>query len=111
MTQNNSEQFDPILYIDELIGEMGMQNEDPEKLSALKQAMLEALMFQILQAAKENIEPEVIDIVLEEMKFVKDPIVIMQELVQSSPSAQNAILAALNSFTENTLEAFNKLKV
>ena len=110
MTQNTIEQFDPHAYIDDLIGEMGMQNEDAEKLSKLKEAMMEALCRQIFHAAAENIEDEVIDVVLEELKDETDVEYILREIVQTSPSAQLAMLAALDEFKEQTLEAFNKLK-
>jgi hypothetical protein len=111
MTQNNSDHFDPYIFIDELIGKMGMQNEDKKKLFALKEAMLEALATHLFRTAQDNIEPEVIDAVLEDMKDEQDPLFIIQELVQASPGAQIAMLKALDVFTENTLEAFNKLKV
>jgi len=111
MPENNSDQFNPYQFIDELIVKMGMQNEDPVKLAGLKKAMFEALTRQLFQAAQDNIEPEVVDMVMEDLKDVDDPLIIIQELVQTSPAAQLAMLDALDIFTENTLEAFSKLKV
>lgn len=111
MTQNNSDQFNAFVFIDELIAEMKMQNEDPIKLMGLKNAMFEALMRQLMQAAQDNIEPEVIDMVTEDLKDESDPVVIIQELIQTSPMAQIAMLETLDEFKANTLEAFNHLKV
>ncbi|MFH0837732.1 MAG: hypothetical protein V1880_00495 [Patescibacteria group bacterium] len=111
MTKTETENFDMNAYLDELIEEMGMQDEDRLKLAGLKQAMIEALTRQIFQAAAENIEPEVIDMVMEELKDEEDPGFIIQELLQTSPGAQVAMLEALDEFKKTTLEAFNKLKI
>jgi hypothetical protein len=111
MSNNNSDQFDPYVFIDELIVEMGMQNADPVKLTKLKSSMFDALARQLFPAAQDHIEPEIVDMVLEDLKDEEDPLFIIQELVQTSPSCQLAMLAALDIFRENTLEAFNKLKV
>ncbi len=108
--KNMDEQFDPLVYIDELIEEMGMQTEDPVRLEELKKAMLEALMRQLFQAAEENVEPETMDMVMEELKDEEDPAYILHEMIQTSPGAQVAMLLALDEFRENTLEAHNKLK-
>ena len=111
MPNNNSDQFDPYAFIDELITEMGMRNADPVKLSKLKASMFDALARQLFQAAQDNIEPEIVDMVLEELKDEEDPLFIITELVQTSPSCQLALLAALDVFREQTLDAFSKLKV
>jgi hypothetical protein len=108
--ENNTEQFDPYVLIDELIEEMGIQNEDPVKLAGLKEAMFEALGHQLFNAAAENIEDEVIDAVMDDLKDEKDAGFILRELMQASPGAQLAMLGAVKEFKENTLEAFNKLK-
>ena len=109
--KDTDEQFDPFVYVDELVEEMGMQNEDPERLEGLKKAMLEALMRQLFQAAEDNIEPETMDMVMEDLKDVEDPGFILREMIQTSPGAQVAMLLALDEFRENTLEAYNRLKV
>lgn len=111
MPNNNSDHFDPNVFIDELIEEMGMQNEDRDKLAKLKKAMLDSLILQLLQAAQDSIEPEVIDMVLEELQDETDSLLITQKLAQASPSVQLALLEALDTFREDTLEAFNILKV
>lgn len=110
MPKTNDEQFDPYAYIDELIEEMGMQDEDAGKLASLRKAMFEALSRQLFSAAAENLEPEVIDVVMEDLKDEEDAGFILRELMLTSPGAQLAMLAALTEFREQTLEAFNKLK-
>jgi hypothetical protein len=104
------EHFDAITFLNELIEEMGMANEDPKELTLLKEQMAEALHNTIFQAASDAIEPEVIDMVMEELKDEKDPWIIVTELIKTSPSAQLAMLEALDRFRENTLEAYNQLK-
>ncbi|MBU0706530.1 hypothetical protein KJ657_02660 [Patescibacteria group bacterium] len=111
MPETNIEQFDPGVYLDDLIREMGMQDEDRVKLAGLKQAMFEALSRQLFQAAEDNIEPEVIDVIMEELADEEDPGYILRELMRSSPGVQIAMVMALDEFRENTLEAFNKLKI
>lgn len=111
MPKTDTDHFDAFDFIDGLIEEMGMQNEDPIKLQTLKQAMFEALTRHLLQAAQDNIEPEVVDFVLEELKDEPNPAVLVQTLIQTSPMAQIAMLAALEEFRANTLEAYNYLKV
>lgn len=110
MAKTETENFNMNVYIDELIEEMGMQNEDKAKLTKLKEGMFKALNRELFEAAAESIEPEVIDMVMADLKDEKDSGFILQELVQTSPSAQLAMLAVLDRFKENTLEAFNTLK-
>ena len=111
MTDNENEQFDALTFIDDLIEEMGLQNEEPDKLKRLKEAMLEALTRQVFHAAEAAIEPETVDMVIEELKDEEDPGLIVRELLHASPGAQLAMMEALQEFRETTLEAYNKLKV
>jgi len=103
--------FNAFDFIDELIVEMGMQNEAPEKLEELKANMIEALSRKLFQTAAENIEGEVIDIVMEELEDESDLEVILRTLIQASPTVQVALVLAIDEFRENTLEAYNKLNV
>lgn len=105
-----NEAFDIHLFIDELIEKMGMQHEDLVKLTDLKKNMHEVLHQAIFEAAAENIEPEVIDEGMERLKDEKDPIFILMELIKTSPSAQVAMLVAIDNFEKNTMEAFETLK-
>ena len=109
-SDNLEEQFDPHIFVDELIKEMGMQYEESEKLELLKKNMLEALMRQLYQAAEDNMEPESMEMVMDELKDTEDPAFILHEMIRTSPGAQVAMLEALDQFRVNTLEAFNQLK-
>ena len=111
MDEPNLEPFDANAFIDRLVEEMGMQNEDPVKLAGLKSAMMEAFGRHIFRAAADNIEERVIDVVMEELEGEEDVEFILQELVRTSPAAQFAMLEAIDEFEKNTLEAFNKLKI
>lgn len=102
--------FDPYAYLDELIAEMGLDSEAPERIAALRSNMMEALGRKILQAASENIEGETVDVVMDDLKDEQDVEFIFQELMRRSPAAQEAMLEALDEFREETLEAFNRLK-
>ncbi|MBN2306893.1 hypothetical protein JXD20_02810 [Candidatus Peregrinibacteria bacterium] len=110
MAETNTEQFNGKVFIDELIEEMDMQNEDPDELARLKEAMLEALTRMVFQAAEEAIEPEVVDAVIEKLADEEDPGTIVRALLRASPGAQLAMVQALGEFRDNTLEAFNQLK-
>jgi hypothetical protein len=110
MTKNDSEQFDLPKFLDELIEEMGLQGEDAGKLETLKSGMTEALNNELFRAASENIEPEIIDSVMDDLRDEEDAGVIITELIKSSPGAQVAMLQALDGFRETTLEAYNQLK-
>jgi len=110
MTQDNMEQFDVIAFLDGLIEQMGLQNESPTELKALRENMSEALHNELFRAASENLEPEVIDAVLEDMKDEEDNMFILMELIKSSPGAQLAMVEAIENFKENTMTAFNKVK-
>lgn len=110
MTELNSEQFDFNVYLDQLIEEMGLKDMDALQVAQLKEQMAETLRNDIFTAAQENMEPEVIDAVMEELAEETDPAFILRELIRTSPSAQIAMLEAIDNFRKNTLEAFNKLK-
>ena len=110
MTNTTTEQFDLTTYIDDLIKEMGMQNEDARELAILKDGMAEALHNALFHAASNNIEPEVIDMVMEDLQDEQDAWYIIEELMKTSPAAQIAMVQALDEFRENTLEAYKQLK-
>ena len=107
MPDTDLEQFDAEIFIEQLIEEMRLQNEDEGELKKLKTNMFEVLSRELLQAASQSIEPEVIDVVMEALKDERDPGVILRELVQTSPGAQLAMLAAAEEFRKQTLEAYN----
>lgn len=110
MTETSTDTFDAIKYLDEIIEEMGMQDESPEELEELKGQMGQALHDALFQAAADNLEPEVIDRIMDEMQDEEDEWFIITQLLQNSPAAQVAMLQTLDEFKEQTLEAFNQLK-
>ena len=111
MTDNdNTTPFDPRTIIDELIVEMGMENDEPEKVKALKQAMQKQMNHVILNTASMNLEPEVIDYVMEQYGDEDEIEFLFAEIIRHSPEAQEAIAIALDEFKEQTLHAFNKFK-
>jgi len=110
MLKTNDEQFDALKFLDDLIKEMNMQNEDPAELAELKENMAETLNNALFKSASENIEPEVIDSVMNELKDEKDALFIITQLIQTSPGAQIAMIQALDNFRKNTLDAYKQLK-
>ena len=105
---DNTTPFDPSVIIDELIVEMGMENDEPEKVKALKQAMQKQMNHVILNTASMNLEPEVIDYVMNVYGEHEDePEFLFAEIIRHSPEAQEAIIIALNEFKEETLKAFS----
>lgn len=109
MSKTTVEQFDALKFLDDLIEELGMQDED-EKRDILKERMAKALHDTLFRAAANNIEPETIDMVMDDLKDEKDAWFIMTELMQTSPSAQVAMLQALEDFRNMTLEVYKELK-
>ena len=101
--------FDPDEIINLLIEEMGMKDEDPEKVSALKQAMEQQMYHVILSTAAMHVEPAVIDGVLKEFANEESPELLFAELIRHSPASQEAILEALNDFYDETIDAFKTL--
>ncbi len=108
---DSQQQFNIYDYVDALIIEMNMQNEEAEKLEKLKRSMQTALIQHLLQTTQDVIEPETIDESLEILKDEKDPYFVLYYFIQNSPAVQNALIDALNIFKKNTLEAFNRLKI
>lgn len=108
---NNTTPFDPSAIIDDLIKKMGMENDEPEKVKALKQAMQKQMNHVILNTASMNLEPEVIDYVMNVYGEHEDePEFLFAEIIRHSPEAQEAIIIALDEFQEHILSAFNSFK-
>jgi len=108
MTDQNTP-FEPNQFLDQLIEEMGLQNEAPEKVEVLKEKMAQTLHDRLFEAASEAIEPEVIDAVMDEQDEEKELWTFILELLKRSPAAQEAMTQALEDFRAETLEAFEVL--
>ena len=107
---NNEQEFNANIFLDSLIDEMGLQNDDPDKVYDLKMLMLKRMNDVIMEAISLNIEPEVIDAVMSRYGDAEDPVFLLSLLIEYSPGSQFAILEALEKFREQTLEAFGRLK-
>jgi hypothetical protein len=111
MNKTNSDNtFDPKGFIDSLIAEMGMQDAPSEKLSELKSGIEQQMTHVILNTASMNLDPEALDYVMETYKDIENPLQLFIQIIKYNPSAQLAILDALDEFREQTLEAFNKFR-
>ncbi|MBN2087920.1 hypothetical protein JW758_06265 [Candidatus Peregrinibacteria bacterium] len=109
MTDSNSTTpFDPRTIIDDLMKEMGMENEDSDKVKELKEAMQKQMNDVILNTASMNLEPEIIDYVMEKSDDDDDIEFVFAEIIKHSPEAQEAIIIALYEFKEETLGAFKR---
>ena len=102
--------FDPKQFIDSLIEEMGMQNEAPEKVEALKKNIEEQMNHIVLSTASLNLDPEIMDYVLEEYKDEEDIGFLLSKIIEYSAHTQLAILDALDEFREETLMVYNRIK-
>jgi hypothetical protein len=109
-TNENDITFDPQGLIDSLIDEMGLRNETPEKVAALKEKMMIQIAHIVLSTAAMHVEPEVYDKVLGYAETIKDPAHLYAELIKGSEEAQIAILQALYEFKNQTLDAYRKIK-
>ena len=106
MNSTIDENFDPNAYLDELIKAMNFQNEAPEKVALLKENLALGLHDAIFEAASEALEPEVIDQALEEFKEEKTLWDFMTKMLKISPAAQEAMTKAIDTFTDETLAAY-----
>jgi hypothetical protein len=102
--------FDPKQFIDSLIEEMGMQNEAPEKVEALKKNIEEQMNHIVLSTASLNLDPEIMDYVLEEYKDEEDIGFLLSRIIEYSAHTQLAILDALDDFREETLMVYSRIK-
>ncbi len=107
---NKEQEFNPNTFLDSIIEEMGLQNEDPDKVYGLKMLMLKRMNTVITDAISLNIEPETIDAVMARYGQVEDPIFLLSLLIEYSPGSQIAIVEALDNFREQTLSDFSRLK-
>ena len=101
--------FDPEKFLDDLIREMNLQDSEPEKLEALRQAMSAQMDEVILNAVSMHLEPAVVDYVANEFQDETDSSAIFVELVANSPASQVAIYEALEEFKQQTLDAHKTL--
>jgi hypothetical protein len=98
------------VFIDSLIEEMDLQNEVPEDVKELRDGLMEQVKNVILNAISLNIEPEVMEAVLERYKNVSDITLLITEFIAYSFDSQVAILEDLEKFREDTLSAYNQFK-
>jgi hypothetical protein len=106
-TQNT---FNPQEFINSLIAEMGLQDEEPEKVEQLKNGIEKQMTDIILNTASLNLDPEVMDYVTERYMDVENPLQFFIQLIKHDFGAQIAVLDALDKFKEQTLSVFNRLK-
>ena len=102
--------FDPKQFIDSLIEEMGMQNEAPEKVEELKKNIEEQMNHIVLSTASLNMDPEIMDYVLEEYKDEEDIGFLLSKIIEYSAHTQLAIYDALDDFREETLMVYSRIK-
>jgi len=103
--------FDPDEFIDSIIQEMGMGNEDPEKLEELKMHLETQMDFVIMNTASLYIEPDVIDGIMQRYPDINDTSFLFAEMVKASDKTQWAIITALDEFREETLNAYQKNQI
>jgi hypothetical protein len=102
--------FDVKEFIDSLIYDMGMKDEDPEKVKILRDGIEKQINEIMLNTASLYTDPEVIDMILEEYKDQDDLAYLCAKLIEYSPRVQLEIFNALDDFRNQTMEAYNFLK-
>ena len=109
MTENNykNTEFDINAFLNSMVEEMGMENEDPEKLEMLKERMTKQMNQVIMDAVSMHLEDEVIDYVMENHGNSPDPFYIYTLFIKYSPNVQLGIIEALDEFRERTLKFYN----
>lgn len=109
ISNSNTTSFDPRLFIDQLIEEMGLAHEDPVKVDVLKDNLALRLHNKMFDAASQAIEPEVVEAAIEKYADEKDMWKFMLKLLQMSPAAQAAMTEAIEEFKDETLAAYEIL--
>lgn len=109
MTSFTSNSFDPQVFLDHLIQEMGLNQEDPTKISQLKESLAIGLHNRIFQAAAQALETEKIEAALEKYQDEKNLSQFYFNLIQMSPAAQEAMKNAIQKFGDETLAAYEIL--
>lgn len=98
-------------FMDDLMDKMGMQAAPAAEKEPLERAMEEQLAHVIMETAALYIEADVIEELSIWHAKEKDFTYFVSQLIRHSPRAQFAILAAIDQFYDQTLEAFNILNV
>ena len=96
-------------FMDDLMDKMGMQNENAAVKEPLQRAMEQQLASVIMETAALYIEAEVFEELSIWYAKEKDFTYFVSQLIRHSPRAQFAILAAIDQFYDQTLEAFHTL--
>ena len=107
--QETENTFNPKEFVDSLIADMDMQDEDPEKVEQMRSSIEQQMTHVISNTASLNLDPEVFDYVLERYGDVENPTQFFIQVIKHDPEAQVAILNALDKFREQILGAFGKL--
>lgn len=109
MMENNDQPLDIHAFLDQLIEELNLKQDAPEKVEQIKEMMGENLQQRLLEAASENIETEVMDEALQKYPDEEDLMAFMQKTLHMSPAAQEAMNQAILNFKEEMLSAYEEL--
>lgn len=112
MQKTNINVFNPNVYIDDLLNDIGFGEAPEEQKSQMAKALNEQVTQLILNAISMYVEPEQIDETLINHGDLEDLAEFIEKLVEISPEAQYAIIEALDRFyleIVETYEGFNKM--
>lgn len=102
--------FDPDAYISSLMGAIGFEDASDSEKDELYELLLEQMNRIVLNAISKSVDGEQLDEALVNEKNNDDLSQFVRRLVKNSPEAQIAVVEALDSFYEQSLDAHKRLK-
>lgn len=102
--------FEPEVYIDSLMKDIGFENAAQKQKEQMRAGLNEQISHLIINAISLYVEPEHVETALIKHGNLTDLGQFIAKLVEISPSAQMAIVEALDNFYTETVEAHEYFK-
>ncbi|MCK5613651.1 hypothetical protein KAR91_67925 [Candidatus Pacearchaeota archaeon] len=100
--------FEPTIYIDSLMEEIGFKNTKESEKEAMREGLEKQLSYLITNAISLCVEPEQMDETILNYGNLEDIGEFIENLVAISPEAQLAIMETLDNFYEETVETYKE---
>ena len=100
--------FEPDTYINSLMDDIGFGEATDEQRDQMYKGLSDQVTHLILNAISLYVEPEDLDEGLIRNADLKDLSKFIEDLVETSPEAQYAIIEALDRFYQETVETYEE---
>ncbi len=102
--------FDPKVYIESLMKDIGFEDATEEQKKEMRKGLQEQVSHLITNAISLYAEPEQVDEAFTKYGDLEDLGKFIAKLVEISPEAQMAIVEALDNFYQETVETYEQFK-